>query len=240
LIAAWGAAQLACATRTPPPSSSASAPPAPAPTAPAPKAAGTEKGEDLDDVVAEMFLKGKKRSPGDVREATILYKWLKVGRVYWVFDWDNDRIAMVATPGGGSPPVRLTGDNVALGNFLSKQFDGRYPGASQRANIARFLKDASISPSAVIGTPEFLNAQRRSFDEWLQKREKNPEVFAKLCTGIVGREDKNEWQLQFNVFNPRGGVDLLTASGTISPLTIRELKVEVVKPRGEFSYPLEG
>jgi hypothetical protein len=44
----------------------------------------------------------------------------------------------------------------------------------------------------------------------------------------------------FNVFNVKGGVAAVSASGTITPFTIRQLKVTPVKPAGEFNYPFAG
>jgi hypothetical protein len=199
------------------------------------------KNQDTEgELVARMFLTGARR-PGDVIEATSSYSWLKSGRIFWVSDWALDRVFVVATLGGGAPLVRLSGNPAGISNFLSKQFDGRFPGGGQREHIARLLKDVSIGPSAVIASAAFLENQRRSgLHEWLKGREKDSAVFVRLCVGIQGREDKNEWELQFNVFNTRGGVNLVKASGTVSPLSIREIIVGVVKAPGEFSYPLEG
>jgi hypothetical protein len=56
-----------------------------------------------------------------------------------------------------------------------------------------------------------------------------------MFSGIRASFDKNEWTLEFNVINVWGGVDVVRASGTASPLTLRDVSVAVVKERGGSS-----
>ena len=74
----------------------------------------------------------------------------------------------------------------------------------------------------------------------LKGRERDPAQFKKMFSGIHASLDENEWTIAFNVINGWGGVDVVRASGTASPLTLRDVSVAVVKARGEFYYPLEG
>jgi hypothetical protein len=195
--------------------------------------------ESESDLIAKLFLVGPRR-PGDVKEATVIYRWVSVGRVYWVSDWKSDRVLVVAAFGGKEAPVCLTGNVAAMSDFLSREFDGRFPKDGLR-DLARILKDVAIGPFAAIASEEFLrNQERDGLEYWLKGREKDPSAFEKLVTGIHGTASGNVWEVWFNVFNNRGGVDSLKASGTVSPITVRQLTVEEVKPAGEFYFPLEG
>ena len=167
------------------------------------------------------------------------YEWLTVGRLYWVMG-PRDPGVLVAVLGGGRGPVRLTGDIPALKDFLAKQFNGRLPGVSALSGIARLVKDAIIGKGGSIATPDFFESQRHHLDEWLKGRERDPDKLKRLCSGIRSSLKKNEWTIEFNVINGWGGVDVVRASGTASPLSLLYINVDVVKARGEFNYPLEG
>lgn len=198
-----------------------------------------DKDDSEADVVAKMFLTGP-RVPGDVRDVTRAYGWVTVGRIFFVSDWSRHRMLVVGTSGGDRPPVLLTGSTAAVSEFASRQFNGKFPGLSRGEDIAQLLKDTTIAPSAMIATREFWEQQRKHIGGWLGGREKDPEMFRKLCAGIHGDERQNEWRMEFNVFKTDGGVDSVTASGTVVPMTVRRIDVEVVKPKGEFHCPLEG
>jgi hypothetical protein len=210
---------------------------APAATARADRASGTDE-------VARLFLVGPRR-PWDVSDRTSAYRWFSVGRVYEVRDSSLNRQLIVGALGDGTPPVSLTGpeNRKATADFLSKQFNGRFPGRAKAEGVAQLLKDVTLGPYGVIADRQFLQSQKRgtgSVREWLKGRETDPKVFEGFCTDVEAREDKNDWLLQFNVFNTEGGVDRLTATGTISPLTIQRVSVKELKPAGEFFFPLEG
>jgi hypothetical protein len=195
-------------------------------------------GESEADRVAKRFL-SKPPEPGDVRDATSVYPWISAARVYWLNDWQARRVVVVAVP-DGRPPVRLTGDRAAVADFMSRQFDGRFPDASRVGGIAQLLKDATVGPHSNLADREFLDSQRADLASWLKGRQKDARAFESFCTGIRETVNDNEWHLQFNAFNPAGGVDSVKASGTVAPLTIKDLTVEVVKSPGEFTNPLEG
>lgn len=167
------------------------------------------------------------------------YEWLTAGRLYWVMG-PLDAGVLVAALDGGPGPVRLTGDIPALKGFLAMQFDGRLPGVSALSGIARLVKDAIIGKGGSIATPDFFESQRDHLAEWLKGRERDPDKFKRLCSGIRSSLNKNEWTIEFNVINSWGGVNVVRASGTASPLALLYISIDVVKARGEFNYPLEG
>jgi hypothetical protein len=190
------------------------------------------KGETERDVVAKLFL-ASNHDPDVpvVRMANAAYPWIVTGSLYWVYE--RDRVLVVAAFGDGKPPRRLTGDLPAVADFISKQSGGRFVGV---AAIAQLLKDIASGPPAVIGTADLLLDQE-DLRDWMQGREKKPAVFKTFCTGIRGGRREDEWQLQFNAFSTKGGVDAVSASGTVSPFTIRQFTVTPLKPAGEFHYP---
>jgi len=190
------------------------------------------KGESELDVVARTFLGSNDRRY--VRPGNAAYPWLTVGNVYFVSV--PNRVLVVATLGDGKSPVRLTGDPSAVATFVSKQGGGKFIGFGALANL---LTDVAVHPTGSIGTPDLL-LDPRDLGDWMQGREKDPSVLKSLCTGIKGDQRENEWKLRFNVFNLKGGVDAVSASGTVSPFTIRQLSVTPVKPAGEFHYPFAG
>jgi hypothetical protein len=148
---------------------------------------------------------------------------------------------LVAVVDGGQAPILLTGDIAALKGFLAKQFDGRLPDVGALNDIAQLVKDAVVGKGGNIATREFFEQQKRDgLDRWLKGRERDPAQFEKLCSGIRRSMNKNEWTLEFNVINGSGGVDVVRASGTASPLMLQHVSAAVVKARGEFYYPLEG
>jgi hypothetical protein len=210
----------------------------------APTATARTDRESGSDEVARLFLVGPRR-PWDVYDRTSTYKWFSVGRVYAVRDSSLNRQLIVGALGDGTPPVNLTGpeNRKATADFLSRQFSGRFPGRGKVDGVAQLLKDVTLGPRGVIADRHFLQSQKwgtGSVREWLKGREKEPKVFEGICTGVETREDENEWQLRFNVFNTEGGVDRLTAVGTRAPLTIQRVSVEELKRAGEFFFPLEG
>jgi hypothetical protein len=187
------------------------------------------------EAVARQFL-GERR--GGAWKAGAAYQWVTVGNLYWVMG-PLEPPLLVAVPGAGRPPVLLTGDIAALKSFLALQFNGRLPDVGALNGIAQLVKDAVIGKGGSIGSREFFQSQRDGLDEWLKGRERDPAEFERLCSGIRGSLAKNEWTLEFNVINARGGVDVVRAAGTASPLTLQHVSVGVVKARGAFSYPLE-
>jgi len=134
----------------------------------------------------------------------------------------------------------LTGDIAALKSFLALQFNGRLPGVDALNGIAQLVKDSVLGRRGSIATPDFFQAQQKDLGEWLKGRERDPAEFKRVCSGVRGSLAKNEWTVEFNVINGEGGVDVVRASGTASPLTLRHVSVGAVKARGEFRYPLEG
>lgn len=203
---------------------------------------GDEAAYNLDcaseEAVARRFLTAPRRA-ADVWDVTASYPWLTVGRTYWVLDRSADRRLFVATLAREEPPLQLTDNPAGVAELLTRQFAGRFPGTGHEA-IPRILKDSFVGRSSVIATPEFLEKQREDLYWWLRGREKDPAVFESFCAGVSGEQRGNDWQVQFNVFNARGGVDVVRASGTREPLTIRDVVVEVLKTDGEFSFPLVG
>jgi hypothetical protein len=152
-----------------------------------------------------------------------------------------DPSRLVAVVGGGKPPILLTGDIDALKGFLAMQFDGRLPGADALNDIAQLVKDAVVGKGGSIATREFFERQKKNgLDDWLKGRERDAAQLEKLCSGVRGSVSRNEWTLEFNVINDSGGVEVVRASGTASPLALRHVSLAVVRPRGEFTYPLKG
>jgi hypothetical protein len=174
---------------------------------------------------------------------------VSVGRLYGVviprgrgLDLSPGRHAYAAAFGDGATPICLTGaSKEVLATFLSKQFQGRFPGLESFTRIGSFLNDVVLPRGTVVGDQKLLDGQR-TYHSWTRKggRETDTAVFENLCTGIRGSQVGNEWRLQFNAFRPDGGVDSLTAVGGSVPLTITTIGVEEVKAAGEFFYPLEG
>jgi len=207
---------------------------APAAREPAGQASREESAES--EAIAKQVLGDR---PGGARREGARYQWLTAGRLYWVVG-PRDPDVLVAVLGDGRAPVRLTGDIPALKGFLATQFNGRLPDVSALSGIAQLVKDAVIGKRGSIATPEFFESQRRHLDEWLKGRERDPDALKRVCSGIRSSLKKNEWTIEFNVISSWGGVDIVRASGTASPLTLLYISVDVVKSRGEFNYPLEG
>jgi hypothetical protein len=173
---------------------------------------------------------------GGAWTAASAYQWLTVGKLYWVAS-PVEADVLVAVLGGGPTPARLTGDVAALNRFLAMQFNGRLPDVGALSDIAQLIKDALVGRRGRIATPEFLDSQALQLDDWLKGDNADPAEFAQLCSGIRTSLDKNAWTVEFNVFNGWGGVDVVRASGTASPLTLQQVSIDVVKPREEFNYP---
>jgi hypothetical protein len=187
------------------------------------------------EAVAKQFLGDR---GGGARKAAA-YEWLTAGRLYWVMG-PGEPTRLVAVPGERRTPVLLTGDVVALKSFVALQFNGRLPGVDALNGIAQLIKDAIVGKGGRIATPEFFKSQQGALGEWLQGRAHDPAEFEKVCSGIRSSLSKNEWTLEFNVINGAGGVDVVRAAGTASPLALRNVSVGVVKTRGEFRHPSEG
>ena len=205
---------------------------------PAPRGANEQSTESESQAIARRFLGD---GGGTAAKAGPAYQWLTVGTLYWVSGPAEPGL-LVAAPGGGRPPVRLTGDIAALEAFLAMQYSGRLPGVSVLNDIAQLVKDATFGKRGRIATPEFFDAQFDvvgRIDDWFEGHDNyDPADFARLCPGIRASLDKNAWTIEFNVFNSWGGVDVVRASGTASPLTLQQVNIDVVKPHGEFNYPL--
>jgi hypothetical protein len=178
------------------------------------------------------------RRVGDVRDVTRLYSWVSTGKVFRVLDRAQRRHITAALI--GQKPQRLTGDIVATSEFVSSQFRGRVPGADQRADVARFVKDVMVGPYQMIATEDFCARQRRVIDSWLKGRETNPAAFMSVCSGVRGDEGGGKWTVRFNLFNTAGGVDAVVVTGEVRPFSVERFETKALKPTGEFSYPLEG
>ena len=193
------------------------------------------------DLVASKCVAGGGR-PIKVYDARKFFPWVSVGRLYGVVSRDPRGHVYAAAFGDGAAPTCLTGaSKETLGEYLSKQFQGRFPGLQSVPQIGKFLKDVVLWQGSVIGDQELIEDQKQ-YHSWTGRggRERDTAAFEKLCTGVRGSVSGNAWRLAFNAFRPDGGVDLLTAFGVSEPLTITGLTVEEVEPAGEFSYPIEG
>jgi hypothetical protein len=186
-------------------------------------------------LIEELFLGGE---PGWFKEKD--YRWVSVGKVYSVFARHSRRWLLVALMPDGHA-VCLTGDFQSVAAFLAMQFGGTFPGVGQRDAIARLLKDALVGHADLIAEPGLLaRLKANGLASWLKGREKDAARFEEQFTDIAARQDKNAWQIQFNVLTARGALEVVTASGTVSPLTLNHVSLDIVKPPGEFSFPLEG
>ena len=187
-------------------------------------------------LIEELFLGGQ---PGWFKENEN-YRWVLGGKVYSVFARQSGRWLLVALMDDGHA-VCLTGDFEAVAALLAKQFGGTFPGPGQGSAIAYLLKDALLGHADLIAEPDLLAwLKRRGLASWLKGREKDPAIFEQQFSTIIARQDRNLWEVQFNVITARGGVETVKASGTVSPLTLGHVSLEIVKPPGEFYYPLEG
>jgi hypothetical protein len=149
----------------------------------------------------------------------------------------------VAALSGWEAPVCLScvENTVAIADFLSRQFNGKFPGSERITEIAKFLKDVKVAPAASIASAELLDREKSDgFAPWLGGREKDPSAFVALCTSVKEHDNGTEWGIEFNVFNQLGGVDFVKASGTVLPFTLQQVGVTEMKPPGEFSYPIIG
>lgn len=227
----------ACAsTRSPAPQAPAGQATAGAPVRQEPDGHGSREEAAEGERVARQVLHD---APGGAWKAGG-YKWLTVGRLYWV-KGPLEVSRLVAVVGDAQAPTILTGDIAALQGFLAMQLNGRLPAASALNDIAQLVKDAVVGPGGSIATVEFFESQRRSgLQDWLKGRQRDPAELKKVCSGIRRSLNKNEWTLEFNIINTEGGVDVVRASGNASPLQLRQVSIGVVKTRGEFYYPLEG
>lgn len=163
--------------------------------------------------------------------------------MYWVGDRKRERLRVVVSGDLATSPQLLSGANDlgVIAKFVSEQFAGPLPFDVEVNNLATFFKDIAVDPLALVATREELDSQRRAgLDDWLQCREKSRAVFESLWTGIRIEKMDKRWTMKFNVFKFKGGVDSAEASGTLAPLTLQELGVEVLKAAGEFCFPIEG
>jgi hypothetical protein len=182
-----------------------------------------------------------------VYDAREFFPWVSVGRLYGVVSGRSHRHVYAAALGGGGTPTCLTGGSKeVLGDYLSRQFQGRFPGLQLVPQIGEFLNDVVLPRGTVVGDQKLRDDERRWVSRtgkgsWTGRgaREKDIAAFKRLCTGVRGSASGNEWRLEFNAFRPDGGVDVLTASGASAPLTIVRITVEEVQPAGEFYYPFE-
>lgn len=199
---------------------------------PAPRASSGESAER--ESVARQFLGDR---GGSASKAGPGYQWLTAGRLYWV-GGPVDADLLVAVPGDGRAPVRLSGDLAAIQAFLAMQFNGRLPGVGALSDIARLLKDSIIGRGGTIATQDFFDSQVLYLDEWFgEDRQYDPPELFRVCSGIHASLDGNTWTLEFNVISYAGGVDVLRASGGAAPLTLQQVNVDEVKARGTFIYP---
>ena len=192
--------------------------------------------------VTKLFLPGR-TGPQDVSDVTHAYPWVVSGRIYRVTDRKNNRTILVSASGGETAPVSLGDINhrAALSDFVFRQFNGRFPGIDRIGVIATLMKDVVIGSGSSIANADLLRkAKTFGVAGWLRGREKNPRVFEGLCTGIHGDVDQDSWWMEFNVFNSRGGVELVKVQGAVSPPSVLSVTVVEMKPEGEFFYDLDG
>lgn len=192
--------------------------------------------------VTKLFLPGRNGTQ-DVNDVTDSYPWVVSGRIYRVTDRKEKRTIFVSASGGETAPVSLSDINhpAALSDFVFRQFNGRFPGIDRIGVIATLLKGAAIGPGSSIANANFLrNAKTFGLERWLRGREKDPRVFEGLCTGIHGGVDQNSWWMEFNVFNSRGGVELVKVPGAVAPPSVLSVTVVETKSDGEFFYDLDG
>jgi hypothetical protein len=70
--------------------------------------------------------------------------------------------------------------------------------------------------------------------------ETNRAVFLNYCTDPIIKTQGQDVEIQFNFFNPWGGVELWSLGGKFSGfLDITNTTVKTLKENGTFYYPLE-
>ena len=103
---------------------------------------------------------------------------------------------------------------------------------SELTDAGRFYTDRANVEPQVVG----------DLGSWLKGREHDPAALERLCTGIRVRSDKNGWEVELNILDGRGGVDVGLRFRPIEAVAdmMREIGQRLLARVGDAGRQLKG
>jgi len=183
------------------------------------------------DTTAEKLLYGRVESQ---------FPWIKVGGIAWVrnpeFECGMYWIQPDQQPVWLNPPEMR---GLPALSILLKSNSGDLPTSLKPIQLAEAIRRLAVEPRGYVAGKEFLEKHQPYMSAWLP--EDTPEWrrrFADLCPDPRLKVDKQAtWQLEFNYFNPQGGVEKWHAAG--DAMHVAQATMSPAADNGTFRWPMK-
>jgi len=165
------------------------------------------------------------------------FHWLREGAIVWVRTRDFKHAMFWVKE--DLEPVVLNGDDrlAALSRLLATNV-GSLPDSLTAADLAHAIRQLGYDPRGLLASPELLERIGDSLDVWLKKDDAyDRQLFISACFGPVLRaEGEHGWELEFNFFNVKGGVEAWKVEGDHA--AIHGAESTMLLPDHTFFWPM--
>lgn len=183
-------------------------------------------------------LLGVGRSEIVATDVSAKFPWLREGAIIWARTRDFKQHCMFWAR-EDAPLVQLDGKDrlEALSQLLVANV-GSLPGNLGAAELAQAIRQLGFEPRGLLAQPELIEDIGDSLGTWLQTDDAhNRQLFHDACTPPVLRAAGDHgWELEFNFFNVRGGVEAWKAAGDHA--AIHSAESTELLPDHTFFWPM--
>jgi hypothetical protein len=165
------------------------------------------------------------------------YPWVRVASLYLILDMKKRRL-LVATRPEGEPLL-----------FATEPIDAQIPRANALfalegvdlrthfapVELARNARALLKGVGGFVASPAFEAEALPALRYWLKRDGASEETFRRFAADHPARTARGDaWDLRFHYFDPRGGVERWTLSGSAA---LTAASVETAVPEGSFRFP---
>jgi hypothetical protein len=165
------------------------------------------------------------------------FPWLREGAIVWVRTRDFKHCMFWVKD--DLEPVLLNGDDrlAALSRLLVTNV-GSLPDSLEADVLAQAIRQLGYDPRGLLASPELLERIGDTLDVWLKNKDASDrQLFISACSGPVLRaEGDHGWELEFNFFNVKGGVEAWKVAGDHA--AIHSAESTMLLPDHTFFWPM--
>jgi hypothetical protein len=178
-----------------------------------------------------------------MKDVTRLYLWSKKHRIFWGLTSVDRRSVVIVLGPNNAPLVTTSKSGLSLLSLILIEERGSLPDGLSPYDFAEAIRQLTVSPEGLMGSPDLLKRKSPPFDAWFPSRTGSrnelEEIFRLQCVAPILHSDSNsrKWLLEFSYFNQRGGVERWHVEGDNS--MIRSAEKKMAAADGTFNWPFE-
>jgi hypothetical protein len=163
------------------------------------------------------------------------FTWMKSGEIVWIRRPDF-RSVLFWVRSGHQPTVLNQEKRLENVSFLLNEMLGRLPGNLGATDLAAALRKLTTDPRGFVASQAFLATVRPYRSVWTLGDVQLEHLLESHCPDpVLQLRNDGKWNLEFQYFNPMGGVEAWTAKGSSTRVITLDRSVAVAD--GTFRFP---